>query len=103
MAGARRVKGYPITRDELLTLGGAGFVSSLFFGFGGDFIFRSYDLQANLDLSPGVAADVVAKWTTREFDFWYIGLVLLFFGLVVAAVVGAKIWSVIRSTEHPNE
>jgi hypothetical protein len=76
MSGARRVKGYPVTRDELFTLGGVGLLTSAFLGFGSNLVSRSFDLAASLDLSPGVAPEMVERWHTREYDFWYIGLIL---------------------------
>jgi hypothetical protein len=103
MPGARRVKGYPITRDELFTLGGVGVLASAFFGFGANFISRSFDLAANLDLSAGISAEIIERWHTREYDFWYFGLVLLGLGILIAVFGGAKIWSIIYSTEHPDD
>lgn len=103
MSGARRVKGYPVTRDELFTLGGVGVIASAFFGFGANFVSRSFDLAANLDLSSGVSKEIIERWQTREWDFWYMGLVLLGLGALIALAGGAKIWSIIWSTEHPND
>jgi hypothetical protein len=103
MSGARRVKGYPVTRDELFTLGGVGLLTSAFLGFGSNLVSRSFDLAASLDLSPGVAPEMVERWHTREYDFWYIGLILLLLGAMSATFGGAKIWSIIHSTDHPDE
>jgi hypothetical protein len=103
ISGERRVKGYPITRDELFTLGGLSVLASGFFGFGGNFVSRSFDLQVSIELSTGVAPEVIARWMTREYDYWYFGLVLLLFGIFAAIAGGAKIWSIIDSTRHPEE
>ena len=103
ISGARRVKGYPVTRDELLTLGGVGLATSAFLGVGANFISRSFDLQANIELSPDVKPEIRAKWETREYEFWIIGIVLLVFAVLAALAGGAKRWSIIKSTEHPPD
>jgi len=102
MSGERRVKGYPISRDELFTLGGVGALASACFGVGVSLVERSFDLQANLELSRGVAPEIVARWETRETDYWIFGLVLLAFGVGAMIAGGAKILSIMRSTEHPD-
>ena len=97
------MKGYPITRDELFTLGGVGLATSAFLGVGGNLVGRSFDLQANIELSPDVKPELIAKWETREYDFWYIGLILLVFAAGLALTGGLKIWSIINSTDHPPD
>lgn len=103
MSGARRVKGYPVTRDELFTLGGVGLLASICFGLGANFVFSSFGLQENLELSQGITPVLLSKWQTRETDYWYFGLVLLILAIAFAVAGGTKIWSIIHSTEHPDE
>ena len=59
-------------------------------------------LQANIELSPGVQPEIVARWQTREADFWIFGLILLALGVLITIAAGAKILSIMKSTEHPD-
>jgi len=59
-------------------------------------------LQANIELSPGVQPEIVARWQTREADFWIFGLILLALGVLITIAGGAKILSIMKSTEHPD-
>jgi hypothetical protein len=96
------VKGYPVTRDELFTLAGVGLLSSACFGVGVNFIDRSIDLMADLEINQGIPQEIMVRWATREYDYWYFGLVLVAIGIAAAIAGGIKILSIIRSTEHPN-
>jgi hypothetical protein len=96
------VKGYPVTRDELFGLGGAGLLATVCFSIGGNYINRSYDIQKDLELTQGLPPELKARWEAKEADAWHFGLVLAIIGAVAILVGGAKILSIIRSTEHPN-
>lgn len=102
LPGERRVKGYPVTRDELFGLGGAGLLATVCFSVGGNMINRSLDIQKDLELAQELPKPIIARWETRQEDAWSFGILLLVIGAVAIAVGGAKIWSIIRSTEHPN-
>lgn len=103
VSGARRVKGYPVTRDELFGLGGVGLLTTVCFSAGGNFISRSYDIEKDLALSQGVSDALKARWEAKAQDAWLFGAILIAVGLVTVFVGGAKIFSIIRSTEHPDE
>jgi hypothetical protein len=102
VSGARRVKGYPITRDELTALSGTGLLATVCFSIGGTYVNRSYEIQRDLELTQGVSTKLRARWEAKEADAWTFGLIMLVIGTLLVIAGGAKIWSVIWSTEHPQ-
>ena len=96
------MKGYPVTRDELFTLGGASLLSSGAFSVGLNFVNRSLDLQKDLELNQGIPPVILTRWQTREADYWTFGVVLMVLGVSFAVAGGLKILSIIRSTAHPE-
>lgn len=102
ISGARSVKGYPITRDELFGLGGAGFVATAGFSLGGNYLTRYYDIQKDLDMAQGLPDRIVVKWQTKAEQDWTFGILLIIFGIVAIFAGGAKITSIILSTKHPR-
>jgi hypothetical protein len=97
------MKGYPVTRDELISLGGVGLATSVLSGVGANFISRSFDLDASIELSGSdIKPGVIAKWQTRETDFFVFGIILLALAALATVGGGLKIWSIIKSTEHPT-
>jgi hypothetical protein len=97
------VKGYPLSRDELFGVGGAGVLATTCFSIGGTLVGRSFDIQADLEMAQGVSPEIKARWETRESDAWAFGLIILAIGLVCFLAGSAKIISIIRSTKHPED
>jgi hypothetical protein len=102
VAGERRVKGYLVTRDELIGLGGTGLLATLAFSYGGRYINRSYDIQKDLELTQGLPPELTARWQTKSADDWDFGVLCIIVGIVVLLAGGAKVLSVIFSTNHPK-
>lgn len=102
VAGERRVKGYLVTRDELIELGGAGLLATLCFSFGGKYINRSFDIQKDLELTQGLPPDLISRWQTKASDDWDFGLLCSIVGIVLLSAGGAKVLSIIFSTRHPK-
>ncbi len=63
---------------------------------------RSVDIQRDLELSQQLPSDVVVRWQTKEIDYWYFGIAIVFIGVVALALGGAKIFSIMRSTKHSS-
>src|SRR5579863_8170257 len=80
--GVRRVKGYPVTRDELLSLSGSGILGSLCFSIGGKYLDRSYDISKDLEFSQGLPDTLIVRWKTKAEDDQYIGWSFIFIGIV---------------------
>ena len=96
------MKGYPVTRDELFGLGGAGFIATVCFSLGGNYLNRAYDIKKDLELAQGVPNDLKVRWETKaEGDFTF-GVVIIVIGAAAILAGGAKIISIIWSTGHPN-
>lgn len=102
ISGARSVKGYPVTRDELFGLGGAGFLATTCFSIGGNYLTRYYDIQKDLELSQGVPEKIVIKWQAKSDQDWTFGVILIAIGVAAIIFGGAKIISIILSTKHPS-
>lgn len=102
VAGLRTVKGYPVTRDELYGLGGAGFIATVCFSLGGNYLNRSYDIRKDLELTPGVSAEMKMRWETKASDDLFFGVIIMIIGVVAILAGGAKILSIIKATDHPN-
>ncbi|SRR6266849_2241307 len=102
ISGERRVKGYPVTRDELWELGAGGALTTICFSVAGTYINRSYDIQRELELTQGLPQDTIIRWKTKGEGDWYFGLTALVLGAILFAAGGAKIYSIIRSTSHPK-
>ena len=96
------MKEYPVTRDELFELGGIGVATTICFSVGGSYMSRSVDIQRDLELSQQLPSDVVVRWQTKEIDYWYFGIAIVFIGVVALALGGAKIFSIMRSTKHSS-
>ena len=103
LSGVRRVKAYPVTRDELFGLGGAGFIATVAFSIGTNYLNRSYDIRKDLELSYGVPPDLKIRWDTRATDDLFFGWIIILIGIAAILAGGAKILSIIRSTDHPIE
>jgi heme O synthase-like polyprenyltransferase len=97
------VKGYPVTRDELFGLGGVGLLATFCFSVGGNYMNRSFDISKDIELAQGVPEPLVARWKAKSEDAFLFGSVLIAVGVITIFVGGAKVLSIIRSTEHPNE
>lgn len=98
------MKGYPVTKDELYTLGGAGFIATLCFSGGANYLNRSFEIQKSLELAQGVPPQaLIEKWKARESDAFTFGLALCAIGAVLVLFGGAKIFGIIKQTEHPTE
>ena len=104
-SGRRGVKGYPVSRDELLGLGGVGLGATLCFSAGFSYLTRSADIGRNLEFSSaitekGLPDKLVAKWEAKSEDAFTFGCILIVVGIIAVVAGGAKIWSIIDSTEH---
>jgi hypothetical protein len=87
----------------LLEVGSLGFFATTAISLGGAFIGASFEIEQNLELSQGVPKDVEAHWQAKEADAFLFGFVLIGIAIVAAAFGGAKVLSIIRSTEHLND
>lgn len=96
------MKEYPVTFDELIELGSIGLVSTVLFSLGGMYLNRSWDMQKDLELSQGLPERLVGKWEARADDAWFFGILLCLVGALAVLGGGAKIWSIVRSTRHPD-
>jgi hypothetical protein len=102
ISGVRRVKAYPVTRDELLGLGGVGIVTTFCFSVGSSYIKRSFDIHKDLEFNQQLPSDLIVKWQTTEMDDWLFGFFFFAIGVLAFILGGAKIFSIMRSTEHPS-
>jgi hypothetical protein len=102
LKGVRTVKEYTVDRDELLTLGGTGVVSTLCFSGGGIYLNRAFDIRKDLEFTRDLPAPLAAKWTERADNAEIFGIILLGIGVVVLLSFGAKLWSIFHSTSHPD-
>jgi hypothetical protein len=103
ISGVRRVKGYPLSRDELFELGGAGILATTCFSIGGTNLNRSFDIQKDLEIAQGIPPEIKVRWETKEADAWVYGWLFFIIGIVCFLAGGAKVISIIRSTRHPDE
>jgi hypothetical protein len=100
MPGARRLKGYPVTADELWELGGIGLGTSLCFSFGTSFLTQYFGIKKDLEFSQGLPPEVVIRWKTVQGYDLALSIVLFLIGVLVFLFGGAKIYRILRSTEH---
>ena len=103
LSGSRRVKGYPVTRDELFGIGGAGLLATTCFSIGGGLVGRSFDIQKDLDFNKEVPVEIRVRWQTKETDYLWFGSVLILIGVVAIVAGGAKVLSIINSTKHNDD
>jgi hypothetical protein len=99
--GARKVKAYPVTRDELFGLGGAGVIATICFSVGGNYLNRSYDIGKDLELTVGVPPELKARWQSKEADYFTFGLIIFAIGVAAFIAGGVKVISIIMTTDHP--
>lgn len=100
--GVRKVKGYPVTRDELLGLGASSVAATFCFSVGGGLITRSQDIRKDIELAQGVPERVVGKYQAKSEDAFFYGCIFIAFGVLAAIFGGLKVLSVIWSTNHPK-
>lgn len=100
LPGRRTVKEYPVDRDELFELGGAGLLTTLFFSIGFSLLSRYLELVKDLEFERDLPKELIARWSAIRDDAYTGAAIFISCGIVVFLVGGAKIWSIIRSTEH---
>lgn len=100
--GRRPMKEYPLTREELISLGGVGVLATTCFSVGGGFVTRSLDITKDLELAQGVPPPIVARWQARADDSLTFGIIFIVIGVVSLLYGGWRVTDIIRSTEHQD-
>ncbi len=94
------MKAYPVTRDELFGIGGAGLVATFCFSLGTNYLNRAYDINKDLELAQGIPPELKVRWQTKADADWTFGIIIVVIGVVAILGGGAKVLSIIRSTDH---
>ena len=101
--GHAKLKAYPVTKNELFTLGALGFAASLFFSVGAGAIGYSMDIFKDLELTSNLGPELVARWNTIEHFAYYGGIGVLIVGTVLVGLGAINIMSIIRRTKFGDE
>lgn len=89
-----------MTKSELFELGGIGFITTACFSVGINYINRGYDIGKDLEFTKDIPNELRIRWTTKGEQDYVFGSILLVVGVIAFLAGGAKIWQIIRSTDH---
>jgi len=96
------VKEYPLDSDELWTLGGVNIAATVSFSIGYAHYQRYQDIQRDLELTQGLPDKLIGRWEAKRDGAFEIAMIAFAIGAVVVIFGGLKLWSIIRSTTHPD-
>lgn len=100
--GWRTMKGYPVTGDELLTLGLVQGGSAISFALSGSAFGFWLSTKQAIDLASGdvALAAARAKWEAYGDAGWYAAAALAAVGIFLFAISGFRAWRIMKGTNH---
>jgi hypothetical protein len=102
-AGARDMKEYPLTLQEMLQLGAVGLAATLMFALAGFFLSTWFDIYKDLALAADLPPETRGYWRGLKAGAWWGWIVSAIVGVALLCANGWTLVSIINSTEHPND
>lgn len=90
---------YPVSKDELWTLGGLGLGATLAFSSAAGLLGFFVDTKKDLELAQGIPPETVAYWRAREDDALILMVGCLVAGVLFFAFGALKVRHIINSTK----
>lgn len=100
MPGIRTAKGYPLTKDELISLGGIGAGTTAAFTVGSFSLQYYLDVGLNLALAQGIPEKVQAYYEAARGSSLWIAVAFYVLGVVLFVAGGLKVIGIMRQTKH---
>lgn len=98
--GIRTMKEYPLTMDDMLTLGLVQGGSALFLAAAGACIGFWLSIQQTVDFADKDKAEKIAYWTGLGDAAFWLSIICLLIGLLLFCINGFKVWTIWRDTKH---
>lgn len=102
--GARTMKEYPLTSQELWQLAGLGLVATILFGMGSFFLSTWFDVFKDLSAPPDeMTQEMRGYWRGLMTAAGWATALCYTFGVVAALIGGLSVRHIMKCTEHPPE
>ena len=98
--GRRDMKEYPLTKPELIGLGGMSLGATICFSLASFCLSAGFDVLKDLSLTAALSPETRGYWSAVKDGFFIGGGVAALFGVVFVALNGLALWQIIRHTRH---
>lgn len=101
--GHAKIKAFPVTINELITLGALGFAASVFFSIGAGAVGFSLDVFKDLDMAKDLDPVIRTKWEVYRTNAICVAIGSYVIGLLLAGIGAINIVGIIRRTKFAKD